>query len=74
MYRNIGKEINMIIKEGSKWWAGCDKKFVVLHVIEQDGHTWVHYRDEKNRLSESGPREYSCYVESFLSRFSPQPE
>ena len=74
MSRNIGKEINMIIKEGTKWRTSSDKQFVVLHVIEQDGHTWVHYRDEKNLPSESAPREYSCYVESFLSRFSPQPE
>jgi hypothetical protein len=60
----------MIIKQGSKWWTGSDKKFVVLHVIEQDGHTWVHYRDENNQSLETGPQEYSCYAESFLNRFS----
>ena len=64
-----------MIKQGSRWWAG-DKKFVVLHVLEQDGHTWVHYRDElpANRFSTDGCKEYSCFQESFLQRFSPLPE
>jgi hypothetical protein len=59
----------MKIKEGSRWWSGDNKRFVVLHIVEQDGHTWVHYRDES-----AAPKEYSCYVESFLDRFSPLPE
>jgi hypothetical protein len=55
-----------MIKDGSRW-AGTDSKvFVVLHTIEQDGHTWVHYRDD----SGSPPREYSCYQESFVQRFN----
>lgn len=57
------------IKEGSKW-EGSGKKFVVLHTIEQEGHTWVHYRDEKG----TEPKEYSCYIESFLERFRSVPE
>lgn len=65
----------MEIKDGSRWWAGDDKKFVVLHTIEQEGKVWVHYRDEPaNRFSTNGCREYSCYKESFLQRFSPLPE
>ena len=60
----------MTIKEGSKWGTGTGKKFIVLHVIEQEGHTWVHYRDENKSSSEEGSREYSCYAESFLNRFS----
>lgn len=61
-----------MIKDGSKWTGG-DKVFVVLHTVEQEGHTWIHYRSEK--AEENGtPREYSCYQESFLSRFRPQPE
>jgi hypothetical protein len=59
----------MKIKDGS-CWNGGDKKFIVLHTIEQDGHIWVHYRDEKG----DPPREYSCYQESFLSRFTALPE
>ena len=60
----------MIIKEGSRWWAGDTKKFVVLHLVERDGNTWVHYRDALG----NPPREYSCYKESFLQRFDPVPE
>lgn len=61
-----------MIKQGSKWIA-ANERFVVLSIVEQDGHTWIHYRSEK--VSESGtPREYSCYQESFLSRFRSIPE
>ncbi len=59
-----------MVKEGTTWWAGEAKKFVVLAVVEQEGHTWVYYRDENG----SPPREYSCYQESFLQRFSQLPE
>lgn len=54
-----------MIQEGSRWSGNDSKVFVVLHVVEQDGHTWVHYRDEEG----TPPREYSCYQESFLQRF-----
>jgi len=61
----------MIVKEGSRWTGGDFRKaFLVLHTIEQEGQVWVHYRDE-------GPgetKEYSCYLESFLQRFSKLPE
>jgi hypothetical protein len=60
----------MNIKEGSRWHAGDSKKFIVLHLVEQGEKTWVHYRDEKG----NPPREYSCYKESFLQRFTPLPE
>ena len=58
------------ILPGSRWGSGTDKKFIVIHVVEVDGHTWVHYRDEK--VPE--PREYSCYIESFEQRFTSLPE
>lgn len=60
-------------KEGSKW-AGNDRDvFHILHTIELDGHTWVHYiKETKKETSEV--REYSCYLESFLQRFKPLPE
>jgi hypothetical protein len=51
-------------KNGSLWSAkGNHDLFRVLHTIELDGHIWVHYRNNKD------DREYSCYLESFLSRF-----
>ena len=59
---------------GSKWWAGRDKKFRVIDVVEADGNTWVHYRDELEGFNQSSAREYSCYLESFLQRFSPLPD
>jgi poly(3-hydroxybutyrate) depolymerase len=59
-----------MVKEGTTWASVDGKEFVVMHVIEQQGHTWVHYRE--NRRDE--PREYSCYMESFLSRFRIIPE
>jgi hypothetical protein len=57
------------IKEGSRW-SSITKVFIVLHIIERDGHVWIHYRDENGEP----PMEYSCYQESFLSRFTPLPE
>jgi len=60
----------MIIKEGSKWSSIDGKVFHVIHVVELDGKTWVHY--ERDNINES--QEYSCYVESFLQRFSKLPE
>lgn len=52
-----------IPKQGSKW-TSTDDVFVVLHTIELNDHTWVHYRKE------SDSTEYSCYAESFLERFT----
>ena len=59
-----------IPKNGSKWTGGTGDRFHVLNTIELDGHTWVHYIKE----DASEPREYSCYVESFLERFRELPE
>jgi hypothetical protein len=56
-----------MIKEGSKWGDGQGKIFRVLHSIEVEGHTWVHYI--KDNAPEDETREYSCYLESFLLRF-----
>jgi hypothetical protein len=62
-----------MVKEGSRWTgtSGSDT-YHVIHVIELDGHTWVHYIKEKS--SEHENREYSCYLESFITRFRPIPE
>lgn len=58
------------ITVGSRWWGGQGERFVVIDIITIEGYTWVHYRDDKTKES---PREYSCYLESFLSRFSELP-
>ena len=56
---------------GSQWWAGQGEKFVIIDIITIEGYTWVHYREDKNK---ENPKEYSCYLESFLSRFSELPK
>jgi hypothetical protein len=61
-----------MVKVGSKWAGTQNDEFYVIHVIELDGHTWVHYRKAKE--SEDPIREYSCYEESFLQRFRELPE
>lgn len=61
-----------MIKQGSKWNDGNGKVFRVIQVVEIADHTWVHYI--KDNAPEDETREYSCYQESFTSRFTPQPE
>ncbi len=51
---------------GSLWWAAGSDQFRVIDVVELNGHTWVHYC----RTKESCIEEYSCYLESFLQRFT----
>jgi hypothetical protein len=60
-------------KEGSRWTGNHRDVFHVLHTIEIDGNTWVHYIKETNKETTEN-REYSCYLESFLQRFTPLPE
>jgi len=64
-----------MIKVGSRW-EGIDTQFRVLAVVEaEDGHTWVHYREDLGiKVPVLECREYSCYEESFLARFRPLPE
>jgi hypothetical protein len=56
-----------MVKVGSTWSGNEDNIFRVIHVIELDDHTWIHYI--KENAPEDLNREYSCYEESFLSRF-----
>jgi hypothetical protein len=63
----------MIPKNGSKWSGTGQDIFHVLHTIELEGHTWVHYIKETHKDTNE-VREFSCYLESFLSRFNPLPE
>jgi hypothetical protein len=54
-------------KEGTKWVGMDYTSFRVLHTVELEGHTWVHY------IREHDITEYSCYVESFLLKFTEVP-
>jgi hypothetical protein len=60
-----------MVKVGSKWSGNEDNIFRVIHVVELDDHTWIHYI--KENAAEDLNREYSCYEESFLSRFRELP-
>lgn len=53
-----------MIKQGSKWDAGNGKVFRVIDIVQIEGYTWIHY------ISEKTGKEFSCYQESFLSRFT----
>ena len=64
----------MMIREGTLWDNGKGKHFRVLHVVEMDGHTWVHYRNEPQGLIKEPIREYSCYIEAFTERFTEKAE
>lgn len=58
-----------MIKQGSRWTAG-EKDFIVLAVVEADGNTWVHYREDLGiKVPALQCREYSCFQESFVERF-----
>jgi hypothetical protein len=60
-------------KNGSKWVGTGRDTFHVLSTVELEGHTWIHYIKETDKETNE-IREYSCYLESFLSRFTPLPE
>lgn len=63
-----------MVKEGTRWSGngGGRDVFHIIQIIEVEGHTWVHYI--KENAPENSNREYSCYIESFLQRFTPLPE
>lgn len=55
----------MKIEEGSKWVSGDHRIFIVNTVETIENRLWVKY----SRVGEM--QEYSCYAESFVSRFTP---
>ena len=57
-----------MVKMGSKWMGSEGKIFCVIGTAEIEGKNWVYYRKEDTKQE---PREYSCFVESFLARFTP---
>jgi hypothetical protein len=59
-----------MIKEGTRWSGGDEKIFRVKKRIELDGNIWIHYILE----NKEDIKEFSCYEESFLSRFRQLPE
>ena len=56
-----------MIFEQTRWDDSHGKEFRVLSRTVLDGNIWIHYiRDDKDYKEIN---EYSCYEESFLSRF-----
>jgi len=54
----------MKIESGQIWGTVDRKEFRVIDVVDIDSKTWVHY------INEHTGQEYSCYKESFESRFT----
>lgn len=61
-----------MLESGSRWASADGKVFIIITTTTIDGHDWVYYRSE--RPVDHLPKEFSCYTESFLSRFSKLPE
>ena len=64
-----------MIKEGSLWIDTQGNAFRVLHIVEVEGNTWVHYRTEPPKgQSTKDCKEFSCFAEAFEHRFSERAE
>lgn len=61
-----------MIKQGTRWSGSDNRVFVVINSMTLEGKDWVYYRAEQP--VDHLPAEFSCYEESFLSRFKPLPE
>jgi hypothetical protein len=61
--------MNNQVDKGSIWVSVDGKQFQVIDVVVVDNNTWVHYR----LINKEEPHEFSCYKESFVARFIPQP-
>jgi len=62
----------MDIKNGSRWVGTEGRICVVISTTNIEGKDWIYYRSEQP--IDHLPKEFSCYQESFLSRFTPLPE
>lgn len=59
------------IKTGSKWMGADRKMFTVIDVVDIEGNTWVHYREDLGiKVPTKECKEFSCYAESFVHRFT----
>lgn len=55
-----------MINKLSKYWTGSNHhEFELLNVWTEKDVKWARYRDILN------DREYTCYLEAFLDRFTP---
>jgi len=54
------------IKSGSKWIDADLQEFIVIGLVDTERGTWVYYRTNESQNN----TEYSCLVDSFISRFT----
>lgn len=59
-----------MVTVGSIWKDSEYTNYVVINLVTINGKDWVFYRKEK-AVPENENREFSCYVESFVRRFTP---
>jgi hypothetical protein len=64
--------INEKIEAGSVWSSVGGVHFQVISETYIDGNVWIHYRKIDKETEE--PKEFSCYKESFLDRFTKLPK
>ena len=58
------------VKPGTVWQGSDHTRFVVIDVVDIEGNTWVHYRQDLGmHVAVKECKEYSCYLESFEQRF-----
>ncbi len=55
------------IQPGSVWSSNNGIHFQVISETHIEGNDWIYYRMIGTETEE--PKEFSCYKESFLSRF-----
>jgi hypothetical protein len=60
------------IQPGSVWSSVSGVHFQVISETHIDGNDWIYYRMIDKETEE--PKEFSCYKESFLSRFQQIPK
>lgn len=60
-----------MIDKGSVWASADGRTFQVIDQIRVEGKDWIHYRRIDSEYEE--PKEFSCFVESFLDRFHQLP-
>jgi hypothetical protein len=61
-----------MVNKGSLWQSMDGRRFQVISEVKVEDNMWVHYRRIDSEYDE--PKEFSCYTESFLSRFTKLPE
>ena len=60
------------IEVGSVWTSINGVHFQVISETHIEGNNWIYYRMIDKETEE--PKEFSCYKESFLSRFHQIPK